>query len=56
VKRTNFDSTVNRWFDCVARGSHRFNQAGICMDCTVPQRGPTVVIRSGGTPRSSMTK
>jgi hypothetical protein len=44
----NYDAAIVRWFDCVARRSHRFNAAGLCMDCGAERRGPTVVVRSGG--------
>ncbi len=43
----NFDGSVIGWFDCVARGAHRFNQAGICMACGAERRGPEVVLRGG---------
>ncbi len=52
----NFDGAVIRWFDCVARGSHRFNAAGACMDCGAERRGPAVTIVRGGTPRHSKQK
>lgn len=44
----NYDAAINRWFDCVARGSHRFNSADTCMDCGAPKRGQTVKIVRGG--------
>jgi hypothetical protein len=43
----NYDATISRWFDCVARGDHRFNSGGTCMDCGAPRRGPEVTIRGG---------
>jgi len=52
----NYDAAVIRWFDCVARGTHRFNSAGACMDCGAPRRGPTVTIRGGGQPRRESAK
>lgn len=55
IKR-NYDATINRWFDCVARGSHRFNSAGVCMDCTVERRGQEVAIVRGGVRQRQTTK
>jgi hypothetical protein len=47
-----YNGSVIRWMTCVERGSHRFNQAAICMDCGVAGRGPTVTtVRGGVTPR-----
>jgi hypothetical protein len=51
----NYDGVIVRWFDCVARGSHRFNNADMCMDCGAQRRGPTVTIR-GGMLRREKTK
>lgn len=50
----NYDAAVVRWFDCVARGNHRFNQAAFCMDCGAPKRGPTVVMRGGFRQRAKI--
>ena len=47
----NYDAAIVRWFDCVARNSHRFNSAGTCMDCGAVQRGPTVTLRGGSVIR-----
>lgn len=46
----NYDAAVVRWFDCVARGTHRFNSAGNCMDCGAERRGPTVTVTHRGVP------
>lgn len=43
----NYDGAIIGWLDCVARGRHRFNQAGTCMDCSATRPGPEVVIRGG---------
>lgn len=51
-----YDASIVRWLDCVARGSHRFNQGGTCMDCGAPKRGPDVLIRGGGVPRRGRAK
>jgi hypothetical protein len=47
-----YDGSVIRWMTCVERGSHRFNQGNVCVDCGVAGRGPTVTtVRGGVTPR-----
>ncbi len=51
----NYDAAIVRWFDCVARGRHRFNSGRVCMDCGAPQRGAEVTIR-GGTLRRPRVK
>lgn len=52
----NYDASIVRWFDCVARNSHRFNSARVCMDCGAEQRGPLVQIRGGSLPRREKPK
>jgi hypothetical protein len=54
--RRNYDASIIRWFDCVARGGHRFNNANICMQCGAARRGPTVTMVRGGMPRREKTK
>jgi hypothetical protein len=51
----NYDAAIVRWFDCVARGSHRFNVAGACMDCGAERRGPTVTMVRGSAMRREKT-
>lgn len=52
----NYDAAIVRWFDCVARGSHRFNSADTCMDCGAARRGPAVTMVRGGMPRRERSK